>query len=59
MITDQRLSTKRPRVLALSSGGGHWVQLLRLRPAFEGSDVTYATVSRGYEPEVDGAKFPK
>jgi len=57
VITDQRLSTKRPRVLALSSGGGHWVQLLRLRPAFEGSDVTYATVSRGYESEVDGAKF--
>jgi len=33
------------------------VQLLRLRPAFEGCDVTYATVSRGYEPEVEGARF--
>jgi UDP-N-acetylglucosamine transferase subunit ALG13 len=46
-----------PRVLALSSGGGHWVQLLRLRPAFKGCDVTYATVGRGYEPEIEGAKF--
>ncbi|QXD32453.1 glycosyltransferase [Candidatus Pelagisphaera phototrophica] len=51
-------STKRrPRVLALSSGGGHWVQLLRLRPAFKDCDITYATVSKGYESEVQGAKF--
>jgi UDP-N-acetylglucosamine:LPS N-acetylglucosamine transferase len=40
------LATKliRKRVLALASGGGHFVQLLRLRPAWEGHDVTYATV---------------
>jgi UDP-N-acetylglucosamine:LPS N-acetylglucosamine transferase len=34
----------RRRVLAIASGGGHWVQLLRLRPAFEGCDVSFATV---------------
>lgn len=32
------------RVLAVASGGGHWVQLMRLRPAFEGTEVHYATV---------------
>ena len=32
------------RVLAVASGGGHWVQLMRLRPAFDGADVHYATV---------------
>ena len=32
------------RVLAIASGGGHFVQLLRLRPAWEGHDVSYATV---------------
>lgn len=32
------------RILAVASGGGHWVQLLRLRPAFEGHTVTYVTV---------------
>lgn len=32
------------RLLAVSSGGGHWVQMLRLRPAFSGADVHYATV---------------
>lgn len=34
------------RVLAVASGGGHWVQMLRLRPAFEGADVHYATVDK-------------
>jgi hypothetical protein len=41
----------------LSSSGGHWVQLLRLRPAFEGCDVTFATVREGYRSTVPGAKF--
>lgn len=40
------------RILAISSGGGHWVELLRLRPAFAGHDVVYATVSRAYAAEV-------
>ncbi len=43
---------KTPKVLAISSGGGHWVQLLRLRPAFAGCDVTYATVRDGYRADV-------
>ena len=34
------------RVLAVASGGGHWVQLMRLRPAFEGTEIHYATVDR-------------
>jgi len=32
------------RVLAISSGGGHWIQLLRLRPAFAGSKLRFASV---------------
>jgi UDP-N-acetylglucosamine:LPS N-acetylglucosamine transferase len=31
------------RVLAISSTGGHWVQLLRCAPAWDGCDVHYAT----------------
>ncbi|HYG22157.1 MAG TPA: UDP-N-acetylglucosamine--LPS N-acetylglucosamine transferase [Verrucomicrobiae bacterium] len=45
------------RVVAISSGGGHWVQLLRLRPAFEGCDVTFVTVRESYRSEVNGANF--
>lgn len=43
--------------MAISSGGGHWVQLLRLRPAFEGCDVVFVTVRESYRTEVGGARF--
>lgn len=36
-------SRSRPVVLAVSSGGGHWVQMQRLTPAFAGAVVHYAT----------------
>ena len=39
-------SSNRRRVLAVASGGGHWVQLLRLRPAFAGAEIHYATVDK-------------
>jgi len=45
------------RVLAISSGGGHWVQLLRLRPAFDDQDVAYVTVHRDYASDVHGHRF--
>lgn len=47
----------RPKLLAVSSGGGHWVQLLRLRSAFDGSDVVYATVREGYRSDIGDAPF--
>ncbi len=48
---------KQTRVLAVASGGGHWVQLRRLAPAFEGADVAYLTVEPTYRPEVGNARF--
>jgi UDP-N-acetylglucosamine:LPS N-acetylglucosamine transferase len=48
-----RVSPKGPfRVLAIASGGGHWVQLLRMRPAWEGCDVAYATTNADYRRDV-------
>lgn len=35
---------RKQRVLAVSSGGGHWVQMKRLSAAFDGFEVSYATV---------------
>ena len=35
---------KAKRVMAISSGGGHWTQLTRLRKAFEGHQVTWVTI---------------
>ena len=45
------------KILAISSGGGHWVQLLRLRPAFAGHQVVYATVSGHYQSDVGDSPF--
>ena len=39
--------TRKPRIMAVASAGGHWVQLMRLRPAWEGMDVTYVTTDPG------------
>ncbi|MGI4875858.1 MAG: glycosyl transferase [Janthinobacterium lividum] len=51
------MSDKPVRVFAIASGGGHWVQLLRLRPAWAGCDVAYATVHADSAAEVPGARF--
>lgn len=48
---------QKPRVLAIASGGGHWVQLLRLRPAWEGARVTYVSVRPAYASDVPGQRF--
>lgn len=51
------METKKTKVVALSSGGGHWVQLLRLRPAFAECDIVFVTVKAGYEADVAPARF--
>lgn len=42
----------KPRVLAISSGGGHWAQLLRLGKAWEACDIAYACTHKGYESDI-------
>lgn len=44
-------------MLAVASGGGHWVQLLRLTPAFADCVVVFVTVSEAYRTEVTGQRF--
>lgn len=49
---------RRKSILAVASGGGHWVQLLRLRPAFRHHSVTYVTTSHGALPrDEEGSIF--
>lgn len=53
-----RKNSNRPtRVLAVASAGGHWVQLLRLRPAFTSAEIIYVTTKEGLQYQVEGAKF--
>jgi hypothetical protein len=41
------------KVLAVASGGGHWVQLQRLRPALESHDLAFVTTDSGYAIWID------
>lgn len=36
------------RILAIASAGGHWEQLQRMRPAWDGCQVAYVTTASGY-----------
>lgn len=47
----------RTKVLAVASAGGHWIQLMRLREAFAGIDVTYVTTESANRTMVNGASF--
>jgi UDP-N-acetylglucosamine:LPS N-acetylglucosamine transferase len=50
-------SVRRTKILAIASGGGHWIQLLRLRPAFAGADLCYASVDHALAADVAGHPF--
>lgn len=45
------------KLLALASGGGHWVQLQRLRPAFEGFETVYVSMFDSYAEQVAGSRY--
>jgi len=45
------------RILAVASAGGHWVQLSRLAPAFEGGRVHFVTTMKGTDAPLPGAKL--
>jgi hypothetical protein len=45
------------RVLVVASGGGHWIQMRRLQPAFDGLDVAFVSVHPTYAEEVSGHRF--
>ena len=44
-------------VLAIASGGGHWAEMRRLMPAFDGLDVSYASIRPEYESEALGRPY--
>lgn len=50
-------STFQPRILAVASAGGHWVQLQRLRPALDKHDVAFVTTNEGYRSETAPHRF--
>ncbi|MDY0101618.1 MAG: glycosyltransferase [Lentimicrobium sp.] len=53
------MADKAKKILAVASGGGHWIQLMRLKEAFAGFEVIYVSTHQGYEKIVNGARFYK
>lgn len=45
------------KILAVASGGGHWIELLRLLPAFQDGEVIFASTKKCYEETVEGFQF--
>ena len=55
--TPGRSPSKRLRVLAVASGGGHWLQLLRVTQGLEEHDLAFATVDPSYAHDVPGRRL--
>jgi hypothetical protein len=45
------------KVLAVASGGGHWLEMCRLYPAFASLDVAFASVHPAYAEQVPDHRF--
>ena len=50
-------SKPRKKILAVASGGGHWIQLRRMMPAFEDHTIVYVTTYASYRDSVAGHTF--
>lgn len=53
----QMKPSRRIRILAVASSGGHWVQLRRVTPAFDDHEVVYLTTDPGHRAEVAPARL--
>lgn len=45
------------KVMAVSSGGGHWVELRRILPAFDGLDLVYVSTEAAPDADLDPARY--
>ena len=44
--------SRMPKVLAVASGGGHWIQLTRLLPAWDGCEVSYVATDWAFREQM-------
>lgn len=45
------------KVIAIASAGGHWIQLLRLKPAYEASELIFVSTEKNFAETVKGHRF--
>lgn len=51
------MKERKKKILAVASGGGHWIQLQRLQPAFEGCEVVFISTHDGYRKHAGNSRF--
>jgi len=56
-MTSEPKKKQTTTILAVASGGGHWVQLLRLRPAFARMRCVYVSVEEDQAADVAPSRF--
>ena len=45
------------KVMAVASGGGHWVELRRIMPAFAGTEVFYVSTETEADADLAPARY--
>jgi UDP-N-acetylglucosamine:LPS N-acetylglucosamine transferase len=45
------------KILAVASGGGHWIQMMQLKKVFDGHDVSFVSVKEFYRQDVLPYRF--
>ncbi|HWY61127.1 MAG TPA: hypothetical protein VNW15_04435 [Rhizomicrobium sp.] len=56
-MSPKSLLNSKTKVLAVASGGGHWVQLRRLYGAFDGLDVVFVSLDSHYSEQVRNHRY--
>jgi UDP-N-acetylglucosamine:LPS N-acetylglucosamine transferase len=51
------MAQQAPKLIAVASAGGHWIQLLRLRPAFAQCQVTFLSTHDDLRGDVPNHRF--
>lgn len=47
----------RKKIMAVASGGGHWIQLMRLSNAFQDADIVYVSTHKSVKLNSANTKF--
>lgn len=45
------------KTLAIASAGGHWIQLMRVLPAFEAHELIFVSTNKSFAETVEGCQF--
>ncbi len=57
MVDDLAQDARRQKLMVIASGGGHWVQMRRIMPAFEGIDRFFVSLDPGSADDVPGHRY--